>query len=325
MNAVTIPSLQPFVGQHCESTATGNLLRGAGLELSEPMIFGLGQGLAYGVFTFKGMPGPFIGGRPRPEELTQTLDQALGLGVEYRTTRSPKRAWTNVAEFLDQGRPVAAKLNMRLLDYTVSDVDFAGHYVAVVGYDDDTVHVVDTRGAGGRQATSRASFEAARLWKGPMSSSALTWTIPPSSPAVGETIPAAVRHAMTATAQTHLNPPIANFGVKGIRKTARIITGWPQTYGAADLATLGHVMEFGGSGGGLFRPMYAAFLREAALLVGDPRLDDAADQFDEAGTLWTRVATALEHAEAGLDGAAADLSLVADLEEAAMHALLGRA
>lgn len=31
-----------FQGQHCETTATGNLLYHQGLQLSEPMMFGLG-------------------------------------------------------------------------------------------------------------------------------------------------------------------------------------------------------------------------------------------------------------------------------------------
>ena len=46
------------------------------------MLFGLGEGLAFGVLAFKNMPAPFIGGRPRGEEITQTLARHLGLEVE---------------------------------------------------------------------------------------------------------------------------------------------------------------------------------------------------------------------------------------------------
>ena len=167
-----IEGFVPFTGAHCETTTTGNLLRHSGLPLSEPMLYGLGQGLAFGVFTFKAMPAPFIGGRPRPEMLTQTLASHLGLTVQYRQTRSPKRAWANVTDFVDAGQPVGAKLNCRFLDYFTSDVDFAGHYVTVHGYDDDRVFVVDTDQQGGALSTGRASFEAGRLWKGPMASNA---------------------------------------------------------------------------------------------------------------------------------------------------------
>lgn len=40
-----IPEFKPFVGIHCETTATGCLLRQLDIELSEAMLFGLGEGL----------------------------------------------------------------------------------------------------------------------------------------------------------------------------------------------------------------------------------------------------------------------------------------
>ncbi len=33
-----------FFGQHCETTATGNLLYQCGIKLSEPMLFEIGRG-----------------------------------------------------------------------------------------------------------------------------------------------------------------------------------------------------------------------------------------------------------------------------------------
>ncbi len=42
-----IKNFKPFNGQHCETTATGSLLYQLGIELSEPMLFGLGEGLGY--------------------------------------------------------------------------------------------------------------------------------------------------------------------------------------------------------------------------------------------------------------------------------------
>ena len=44
---VEVPGFRPYVGQHCETVATGSLLRVAGIELSEPMLFGLGEGLGF--------------------------------------------------------------------------------------------------------------------------------------------------------------------------------------------------------------------------------------------------------------------------------------
>lgn len=36
-----------FIGEHCETTATGTLLKFINIELSEPMLFGIGEGLGY--------------------------------------------------------------------------------------------------------------------------------------------------------------------------------------------------------------------------------------------------------------------------------------
>lgn len=84
-----IRGFEPFAGQHCETNTTGNLLKAAGLELSEPMLYGVGEGLAFGVFAFKGMAAPFLGGRPRPEEITQAL---LATWVSPSSIGKPGRA-----------------------------------------------------------------------------------------------------------------------------------------------------------------------------------------------------------------------------------------
>ena len=52
-----------FLGQHCETTTVGCLLRHIGIELTEPMLFGLGEGLGYIFWSMKAMDFPFIGGR----------------------------------------------------------------------------------------------------------------------------------------------------------------------------------------------------------------------------------------------------------------------
>jgi len=52
--------------QHCETTALGVLLRHQGVDLSEPMLFGLGSGLSFIHWDSKNFDLPFLGGRVRP-------------------------------------------------------------------------------------------------------------------------------------------------------------------------------------------------------------------------------------------------------------------
>ena len=315
-----------FAGQHCETTATGALLTHAGLTLTEPMLFGLGEGLAYGIFVFKAAPAPFIAGRSKPEAVTRSLASNLDIDVDFRTTRSAKRAWANVADFVDGGQPVAAKLDMHFLDYFDTDAHFAGHYVAVYGYDDHDVHLVDTIATGQRVSTSREHFEAGRLWKGPMASNALTWTIAPVQQSIDWK--RVLRRAIRTTATSYLHPPISNFGAKGIRKTAELVVGWLDTIAdpAVELPQMADLMESGGTGGGLFRTMYADFLDEANVLLEEDSIGAATRLYRQASGRWTGVARFL--AEAPDDGstrlrqAAAALLEIADVEERAAQLLL---
>ena len=321
----TIEDFQPFVGEHCETNTTGNLLKHAGLDLSEPMLFGLGEGLAFGVFVFKGMPVPFVGGRPRPEEITRALAKNLGFQVNYRQTRSKAKAWDNIAEFVDANQPVGVKLNMRYLDYFTFGVDFAAHYVAVYGYDDESVSVVDTAPQGGSMRTAHRTFEEGRLWKGSMSSNALTWTV--NVPRTEIEWQSVLVDAVVANAQTYLNPPIRNLGGQGIRKAAQLIPSWLDTIddAPAGLALIGNLMERGGTGGGMFRAMYRDFLDEANQYVDSPNFATARNLFSEAAALWTEVSEKLISACADgprrLQEVAGLMVRLADIEEEAMKGL----
>jgi hypothetical protein len=321
-----IPDFKPFIGQHCETMATGNLLRHAGLSISEPMLFGIGEGLGFGIFSIKSMPAPFIGGRVRIEDVTKNAAANLGFEVEFRQTRSRKKAWDNIACFVDSGIPVAAKLDCHFLDYFRSDFHFAAHYVAVYGYDNNRIHLVDTAQQGSALTTSRSQFEEGRLWKGPMASNALTWTV--KVPVSKIDWQAVVRKAICSNAASYLNPPIKNFGASGIRKAANLAPTWTDTIedAPAQLAQMGMLIERAGTGGGLFRRMYSDFLDEANSHLNSASVDKARELIRKSGEGWTAVSNLLDRFEAtktGLDDVADILLENANLEERAFQLLVG--
>ena len=101
-----IENLKSFNGQHCETTATGTLLKQLNIELSEPMLFGLGEGLGYIFWNMKTMDFPFIGGHVKPDVLTQNITKNLNLNLIVNETSSAKKAWDNVKENIDTGKIV---------------------------------------------------------------------------------------------------------------------------------------------------------------------------------------------------------------------------
>ncbi|WP_030452763.1 BtrH N-terminal domain-containing protein [Herbidospora cretacea] len=301
--------------RHCETTTLGVLLRHEGLDLSEPMMFGLGSGLSFVYWDSRVMPFPFLGGRVRPFELTRNLTTRLGLTLRVEETTSPAKAWRNVAASLDAGRPVGLQLDCYHLEYFRSKVHFGGHVVAACGYDEHDVQLVDTDQQGGRVRTSRASLALARAERGPMTARNRSFTIAlPASPVPWrERIVPAIRDC----AEAFLAAPIANLGHRGIGKAARLVPKWRLP--AEDLRQAALLMEQAGTGGALFRNLYRDFLGECLETVDRPEIRTAHESYAEAAALWTEVAGLIERGR--LDQAGAVLGDLARIEENAMRVL----
>ena len=204
--------IKSFIGQHCESTATGTLLKQLGIELSEPMLFGLGEGLSFIFWNMKSMDFPFIGGRVKPDFLTANIAKNLDLKLITKETSSTTKAWQAVKQLLDNGKAVGLKLDCYHLEYFSHPIHFAGHYVAILGYDEQKAFLVDTDQQGSEVTTSLKSLELARSEKEPMSSRNLYYILEKD----GEITPLedAVMAAIHANAKAYLNPPISNLGYR---------------------------------------------------------------------------------------------------------------
>ncbi|MEV6128555.1 BtrH N-terminal domain-containing protein [Streptomyces violaceusniger] len=312
--------------QHCETSALGVLLRHQGLDLSEPMLFGLGSGLSFIYWDSKSMGFPFLGGRVKPFELTRNLATALGLDLLVQETTSPRRAWQNVAAHIDAGRPVGLQLDSYHLDYFGSKVHFGGHVVAMYGYDDHDAYMVDTDQQGGTVSTSLTSLARARAARGPMTARHRSFTLTaPSNPLSpqGHIIP-----AITACADAFLNPPIANLGHRGIEKAGKQVRTWLQRTDnpQRDLPRAALLMERAGTGGALFRNLYRDFLAECTQQLDSDHLRTGHGLYTEAATLWTEAAALITHAGASgnpqcLVQAGAILHDLSRIEHAAMRAL----
>ncbi|RST17641.1 DUF4872 domain-containing protein [Streptomyces sp. WAC05374] len=309
--------------QHCETTALGVLLRHQGLDLSEPMLFGLGRGLSFVYWDGRNLDFPFLGGRVRPFELTRNLAAGLGLELDVRETTSPRRAWENVTAPIAAGQPVGLQLDSFHLDYFGSKVHFGGHVVALYGYDEQDAFLVDTDQQGGAVSTGLASLARARAARGPMTARhrSFTITVPPGMPDPRTRIVAAV----TACADAFLHPPIANLGHRGIEKAGKLVPGWlgRSQEPRRDLAQAARLMERAGTGGALFRNLYRDFLAECTTLVDSARLRTGHRLYAEAAALWTRTAELI--AQAGETGEAASLvragSVLGDLARVEREAM----
>ncbi|APU38873.1 BtrH N-terminal domain-containing protein [Streptomyces sp. TN58] len=322
----TVKDIDARGTQHCETTTLGLLLRHQGLDLSEPMLFGLASGLSFLYWNSKKMDFPFLGGRVKPFDLTRNLAARLRLRLQVQETTSPRKAWDNVAASIDAGHPVGLQLDSHHLDYFGSKVHFGGHIVALYGYDDHTAYLVDTDQQGGAVSTSLSSLARARAARGPMTAKhrSFTLTTPKNMPAPhGQIVP-----AITACADAFLNPPIANLGHRGIEKAGRLVRTWLQCTDdpQRDLPQAASLMEKAGTGGALFRNVYRDFLAECTELLDSSHLRTGHRLYAEAAVLWTEAAALIN--EAGERGdaqclvqAGAVMGDLARIEREAMSAL----
>ena len=322
-----ILSIKPFDGQHCETTATGTLLRQLDIDLSEPLLFGLGEGLGFIFWNMKSMTFPFIGGRIKTDLLTQNIAENLKLELTVRETASVQKAWHKVKECLDSGKVVGLKMDCFHLQYFSRSFHFAGHYAAIYGYDDENAYLVDTRQQGGRVKTSLKSLELARAEKGPMSSRNLYYTLQKTDHKLDmkTVITAAIRN----NAADYLNPPITNIGYKGILKTSTEIVKWFKTSKDIqnEFKTSAMMMEKAGTGGALFRNLYRDFLKESYNLLKIEKLNTGYESFSEIAELWTSISQLFDKVSEAADlsyilKASAILKIIADKEKKTMELLL---
>lgn len=121
---------------------------------------------------------------------------------------------------MDQGKAVS----LYHLEYFTNPIHFAGHYVAIIGYDEEKTYLVDTAQQGGEVSTSLESLELARSEKGSMSSK--NFFIPWIENLSLFPLKTAVLTAIRNNAVAYMDPPMKNLSYKGIDKASHTIVDW---------------------------------------------------------------------------------------------------
>jgi hypothetical protein len=329
-------AIQPLAGfrhlttHHCVTGSMRHVYVFNGYDISEDLLLGLGAGVSFSYFHYKGQP-PFMGGRGMPKPSMEALaGQRTGVKIAPHTTTSARKARAALLAILDAGQPVMLQVDMGFLpyfDFGGEEYHFGGHAIVVCGYDPETEQVLIADREEALHPVAMADLEKARgsTFK-PFPPKNGWWTFD-----FGEMrLPTAaeVRQAIVEQADLMLHPPISNIGVKGIRKAADAIPQWPERMDADALKwalfnSYIFISPVGGSGGGNFRYMFTRFLREAAVIADNPRLDAVADDFAGIADAWAEVGewflvtSELPDPAARMGEVAAQLHALADLEAAA--------
>ncbi len=319
--------LKAYVGVHCETVATGTLLLANGCELSEPMLFGLGEGLGFVFLNLSSLPLPFLGGRNKPFDLTRNICRNLDIDCLDGETTSKSKAWVHLESNLRAGTPVGLQLDCFHLPYFQHAPHFAGHFVAALRITSGEVEVADTIQQGTVRHVSRSALEQARFARGPMSAKARAYTL---NGGPTRELSEALLIALRNNARSYLAPAFSGMGAPGIGKLAKSLPLWLKhsKSPSEDLQLAASLMEKAGTGGALFRRLYRDFLDEAVTYLPKqaPALRAARDEIATAAQSWTGIAdllslTASDGKAQHLQEAAALCQTIADHEVSAMRRL----
>jgi len=307
--------------QHHESGLLAHVLQAQGIKaphtgepFTEAMMAGLGGGIGfmYAVFEYQNMPPVLtIVAQHHPMPWAPTVLD--GLGIAYREERSgkPAPAIARLKTALAQGTPVITTVDRSRLPWHGLEPGYGmdPYVVVVAGCDEDTVYLDDEGGVPRPLAVQAFAGAWSAHKKGRHHSLTVT------GDGMTRVLPQAIRDAIGMTT-AHLTGPVlgnsfdSNFGFSGMAKLAAQLRdtstkhGWLRRFGQPvplfhGLSRLYECLEMEYTAPGASRPIYADFLTEAAVLVGDS-LNEAAALIRQSGDNWSRLATLAQQTVSGL-------------------------
>ncbi|WP_423736418.1 BtrH N-terminal domain-containing protein [Chitinophaga caseinilytica] len=279
---------------HCESGVISNLFGHHGLQISEPMAFGIGAGIFFGHLPFvkvNGVPGTTY--RIWPGAIFARACKRLGVTMESRKFSSVDSAMKTLDELVEGGVPVGLQSSVYYLPYFPESYrfHFNAHNLVVYGKDGDDYLVSDPI----MDTVTRIDTEnliRARFAKGfPAPKGKMYYPVNvPQEVDFRDPVKAGIDQAC----HYMLKIPVPMFGVKGIRFLAKRMKDYPAKVGDRKAALyLGNVIRMQeeiGTGGAGFRFMYAAFLQEAGSLLDKPELKDVGRELTQVGDAWRNFA-----------------------------------
>lgn len=297
--------LHPDAATVANVLAHGGVTRPDGAPLTEAMVFGAmgGLGAGYILWEFERDDSRVVtlGFRSQWQYFDRGVRTALDrLGVphEERTTTGARAAARHLDAQLETGRPAIVWPDRHLVGYwqlPASLDGHGGHPVVVIGADHGLVHLDDRGDA--VLTVSRDVLDRARDRVGSYRN-----TLVDPRPRTGPIAPEQLRSAVLDGIDqclAQLRGSSTSFALPAWRKWSRLMTdtgnvkGWPSVFAdrvglcGALLSVWEGASELGMSGGHL-RGLYAAFLREAAPLLGIG-VDAVAAELDRAAGLWTQL------------------------------------
>ncbi len=274
---------------HCENGVASNLLKYHGINISEPMVFGIGSGLFFFYLPLlKVNHAPAISYRPMPGFIFNKAAKRLGIKVKRVKFSNPQSAQKALEENLKNNIPSGLQVGVYNLTYFPDEYrfHFNAHNLVVYGKKEDTFLISDPVMETVTTLTEK-ELEKVRFAKGALAPKGQMY-YPVNIPSQLDW-EKAIKKGIKNTCNDML-APVPIVGVAAMRYLAKSIRRWPIKKGVKVanhyLAQMVRMQEEIGTGGGGFRFIYAAFLQEAAVILKNDSLKELSAEMTVIGDLW---------------------------------------
>jgi hypothetical protein len=272
---------------HCENGVVSNLLRFHGMEVDEPLVFGIGSGLFFSYLPFVRLNGiPVASYRIWPGQIFKRFSNRVGIKIHREKFSSPTSAMTALDTMLDKGQPVGMLTSVFYLDYLPAAYrfHFNAHNIIVFGKENGKYLVSDPV----MESTNEISYESlarARFAKGMPEPSGRMY-YPVQMPAHSD-FEKAIWTGIKQTSDDMTRIPIPLVGTKGMKYLSKRLRKWPERIGNKKailwLGNLIRMQEEIGTGGAGFRFIYAAFLDQASVRLNNEALFELSKKMTQSG------------------------------------------
>ena len=322
-------------GYHCQTNSLAKIFLHYDHPLSEDMLLGLGAGMGYIYWKMKmeGQDYVFIGGRANTKNFFQDIGKRTGVKITTISTSSEKKAQKTLLEQLALEHPVMLYGDMGFLPWfdLPEDYHFGGHTFTVCGYDQKNTVLasdMDQKAPGLKKGfyypitlKQLGKARSSKFKPFPPKNTYLQFDFSEFHKPTQEDIISSIKQTVDA----QLNPPIKNFGVKGLRHTSKELPKWLKMFDdkilRLNLFTIYIFIEIGGTGSGCFRYMYSRFLKEVSKITDSKSLIDASKMVYNAGKKFSEIGLLfkdpekIDDVEENIKIASDKFSELADLEE----------
>jgi len=276
---------------HCESGATSNLLRFYNQEISEPMAFGIGNGLYFSYIPFlKVQFAPMISFRNLPNTVFHRSMKYLGIDATViKKFKDPKEAMLALDRNLEKGIPTGMQVGVFNLTFFPPEyrMHYNMHNMVCFGKEGNLYHISDTVMETAHVLTYEDLLRV-RYAKGVFAPEGKMYWINSVNKELD--IRTAVSMGIKKTVYEMIKVPFPLIGVKGLRWMGRDLKKWPKKHGPEKASFyLGQVLRMAedfGTGGAGFRFIYGDFLKETGEMFNHSELLETSRMMGKTANRW---------------------------------------